>query len=157
MIAAGADVEAAEDVSLWFDLIQHYRDPSAAGAGPGGQADHLLDHGPTPGDEQMAAAGAILLDTEQIRARLLNYPTQGLVADRFTAGWSAYAQVTSTRIPSSISPQQAQEMFTAEETYVRRRPAGERFMTDLRDEVMRLDSESAGSAGISFTIDPPPR
>ncbi|RKR92278.1 hypothetical protein BDK92_6716 [Micromonospora pisi] len=178
VIAAGVDVETAEEVRLWFDLVHHYRDPSSAGTG--GRADHPLDQASTLESERMAAARAVSLVVERIRARRLDYPTQGLVADRFEAGWSVYAPVDVDEsdpmafldipvgrsvflvsdagrvkeISSSAPPQLAEEMFTAEEAYVRRRLAGEGFMADLRDEVMRLDSASEGSAGIaSFTID----
>jgi hypothetical protein len=182
VIAADVDVETAEEVCLWFDLTQHYRGRSSAGTDPGGRADHPLDHASTPEGGRMAAARAISLVVERIRARRLDYPTQGLAADRFEAGWSVYAPVDVDEsdpmafldmpvgrsvflvsdvgrvkeISSSIPPQQAEEMLAAEEAYVRRRPAEERFMADLRDEVMRLDSESEGSAGISsFTVDGP--
>ncbi|MEV6128911.1 hypothetical protein AB0M05_19065 [Streptomyces violaceusniger] len=182
VIAADVDVETAEEVGLWFDLTQHYRGRTSAGTGPGGQADHPLDHVPTPEGGRMAAARAISLVVERIRARRLDYPTQGLAADRFEAGWSVYAPVDVDEsdpmafldmpvgravflvsdvgrikgMPSSVPPQQAEAMFTAEEAYVRRRLAEERFMADLRDEVMRLDRASEGSAGISsFTIDAP--
>ncbi|MGW7614407.1 hypothetical protein ACWGLG_00875 [Streptomyces antimycoticus] len=182
VIAADVDVETAEEVCLWFDLTQHYRGRTSPGTDPGGRADHPLDHVPTPEGGQMAAARAISLVVERIRARRLDYPTQGLAADRFEAGWSVYAPVDADEsdpmafldmpvgravflvsdvgrvkeTSSSIPPQQAEDMFTAEEAYVRRRPAEERFMADLRDQVMGLDRASGGSAGISsFTIDAP--
>ncbi|MEV5382175.1 hypothetical protein [Streptomyces sp. NPDC052721] len=182
VIAADVDAETAEEVCLWFDLTQHYRGRSAAGTGPGGRAGHPLDHVPMPEGGRMTAAQAISLVVERIRARRLDHPVQGLAADRFAAGWSVYAPVDVDEsdpmafldmpvgrsvflvsdvgrvkeIPSAIPPQQAEDMFTAEEAYVRREPAEERFMADLRDEVMRLDSASEASAGIgSFTIEPP--
>ncbi|MFF3950162.1 hypothetical protein ACFYYN_35900 [Streptomyces sp. NPDC001902] len=182
VITADVDAETAEEVCLWFDLTQHYRGRTSAGTHPSGQAGHPLDHVSAPEGGRMPAAQAISLAVERIRARHLDYPTQGLAADRFEAGWSVYAPVDVDEsdpmaflnmpvgrsvflvsdvgrvkeISSSIPPQQAEEMFTAEEAYVRRRTAEERFMTDLRDEALRLDSASEGSAGISsFTIDAP--
>jgi hypothetical protein len=176
VIAADVDAETAEEVCLWFDLTQHYR--------AGGQAGrHPLDHVPTPEGGPMAAARAISLVVERVRARRLDYPTQGLAADRFDAGWSVYAPQDVDEsdpmaflatlsvgrsvflvsdvgrvkeISSSIPPQEAEELFAAEEAYVRRALAGEAFMADLRDEVMRLEAASGGAAGISsFTIDAP--
>ncbi|WP_228396217.1 hypothetical protein [Streptomyces sp. RB17] len=182
VITADVHAETAEEVCLWFDLTQHYRGRSSVGTAPGGQAGHPLDHVSTPEGGQLAAARAISLVVERIRARRLDYPTQGLAADRFEAGWSVYAPVDIDEsdpmafldmpvgrsvflvsdigrvkeVSSSIPPQQAEEMFRAEEAYVRRRPAEEGFMAGLRDEVMRLDSASEGPAGISsFTIDAP--
>ncbi|WP_048910209.1 hypothetical protein [Streptomyces sp. NRRL WC-3744] len=179
VIAADIDVETAEEVCLWFDLTQHYPGRPAAGSG---RAGHPLDHVPTPEGGRMTAAQAVSLVVERIRAHRLDYPTQGLAADRFEAGWSVYAPVDVDEsdpmafldmpvgrsvflvsdagrvkeISSAIPPRQAEEMFGAEEAYVRRAPAEERFMADLRDEVMRLDSASGGSAGISsFTVDTP--
>lgn len=89
----------------------------------------------------MEAAQAISLVTDWIRSRGLDYPTEGLAADRFDKGWSVYAPVEvddsdpmafldipvgrsiflvgdSGRIEevsSSIPPQQAREAFTARE------------------------------------------
>ncbi|WP_217167866.1 hypothetical protein [Streptomyces sp. AC512_CC834] len=183
VIAADVDVETAEEVCLWFDLTQHYQGPAPAVTDLGGDAvGHPLDHVPAPEGGRMAAARAISLVVDRIRGRRLDYPTQGLAADRFDAGWSVYAPVDIDETDpmafldmpvgrsvflvsdigrvketsSSIPPQQAQQMFTAEEAYVRRPPAEERLMADLRDEVTRLDSAAQGSAGISsFTVDAP--
>jgi hypothetical protein len=89
----------------------------------------------------MEAAQAISLVTEFILWRGLDYPTDGLEADRFEAGWSVYAPVDvdesdpmafldmpvgrsvflvgdSGRIEevsSSVPPEQAQAQFTAQE------------------------------------------
>lgn len=89
----------------------------------------------------MEAAQAISLVTNWIRSRNLDYPTDGLEADRFESGWSVYAPVEvdesdpmaflempvgrsiflvgdSGRIEevsSSIPPQQARDQFTASE------------------------------------------
>ncbi|WP_055586017.1 hypothetical protein [Peterkaempfera griseoplana] len=177
VVTADVDVETAEEVCLWFDLTQHYRGRSPDGADP-----HPLDRAPAPERGQLAAAQAISLVVERIQARGLDYPTQGLTADRFDAGWSVYAPVEvdesdpmafldmpvgrsvflvsdAGRVKetsSSVPPRQAEELFSAEEAYVRRGLAEERALADFRDEVMRLDAESAGAAGISsFTVDTP--
>ncbi|QKG19754.1 hypothetical protein [Actinomadura verrucosospora] len=89
----------------------------------------------------MDAAQAISLVVDWIRSRGLDYPTEGLAADRFEAGWSVYAPVDvdesdpmafldmpvgrsvflvgdSGRIEevsSSVPPHQAQDRFTARE------------------------------------------
>ncbi|WKG03112.1 hypothetical protein [Mycolicibacterium sp. HK-90] len=89
----------------------------------------------------MEAAQAISLVTDWIRSRGLDYPTDGLAADRFDAGWSVYAPVDvdesdpmafldipvgrSTflvgdsgrieEVSSSIPPQQARDQFIATE------------------------------------------
>lgn len=89
----------------------------------------------------MEAAQAISLVTEWIRSQGLDYPTEGLAADRFDKGWSVYAPVEiddsdpmafldipvgrsiflvgdSGRIEevsSSIPPQQARDQFSAQE------------------------------------------
>ncbi|MGV9800142.1 hypothetical protein ACWDTP_19050 [Mycobacterium sp. NPDC003449] len=89
----------------------------------------------------MEAAQAISLVADWIRSRNLDYPTEGLEADRFAAGWSVYAPVDvdesdpmafldipvgrsiflvgdSGRIEevsSSIPPQQARDQFAATE------------------------------------------
>ncbi|MFC0602479.1 hypothetical protein [Streptomyces palmae] len=175
VIAADVDVDTAEEMCLWFDLTQHYRGRSPAGH-------HPLDDVPAPEDGRMAAPQAISLVVAEVRSRDLDHPTQGLTADRFAAGWSVYAPVDVDdsdpmafldipvgrsvflvsdagrvkEISSAIPPQQAEALFTAEEAYVRRQLAEERFMADLRGEVMRLDSASGRSAGIgSFTVDGP--
>jgi hypothetical protein len=59
-------------------------------------------------------------------------------------------------ISSSMPPRQAEDMFTAEEAFVRRGLAEEEYLTLFRDEVMRGDAESGGLAGISsFTVEEP--
>ncbi|MFV8048819.1 hypothetical protein [Mycobacterium sp. 48b] len=96
----------------------------------------------------MEAAQAISLVTDWIRTRGLDYPTDGLAADRFDKGWSVYAPVDiddsdpmafldipvgrsiflvgdSGRIEevsSSIPPQQARDQFSAQEPATR--PSG---------------------------------
>src|SRR5918998_5566604 len=92
-------------------------------------------------DNAMEATEAISLVSDWIRSRRLDYPTEGLAADRFEAGWSVYAPVDvdesdpmafldmpvgrsvflvgdSGRIEevsSSIPPQQAVDQFMAKE------------------------------------------
>ncbi|MBX8687762.1 hypothetical protein GO011_10020 [Mycobacterium sp. 20091114027_K0903767] len=93
----------------------------------------------------MEAAQAISLVADWIRSRGLDYPTDGLAADRFDKGWSVYAPVEiddsdpmafldipvgrsiflvgdSGRIEevsSSVPPQQAREAFSAQEPAAR--------------------------------------
>lgn len=94
----------------------------------------------------MEAAQAISLVADWIRTRGLDYPTEGLAADRFDKGWSVYAPVEVDdsdpmafldipvgrsiflvgdsgrveEVSSSVPPQQAREAFSAQE------PAGRR-------------------------------
>lgn len=96
----------------------------------------------------MEAAQAISLVTDWIRSRGLDYPTEGLSADRFDSGWSVYAPVEvdesdpmafldipvgrSTflvgdsgrieEVSSSIPPQQARDQFNAAERAAARPP-----------------------------------
>jgi hypothetical protein len=89
----------------------------------------------------MESAQAISLVAEYVRSRGLDYPTDGLEADRFESGWSVFAPVEidesdplafldmpvgraiflvgdSGRIEessSSVPPQQARDAFTAQE------------------------------------------
>jgi hypothetical protein len=59
-------------------------------------------------------------------------------------------------ISSAVPPRQAEEMFAAEEAYVRRLSAEEQYMAELRDEFTRLESGSQGAMGISsFTVEGP--
>ncbi|XVS61017.1 hypothetical protein ACQPYE_22195 [Actinosynnema sp. CA-299493] len=119
------------------------------------------------------ARAAIALAVEWIRSRRLDYPTEGLVADRFEAGWSVYAPVEvdesdpmafldlpvgrsvflvgdSGRIEetsSSVPPGQAEDEFTAEE-----RAAND--LVDVEWAAVRLQAEGEIQ---SFTIvDTPP-
>ncbi|MBM9440311.1 hypothetical protein [Actinacidiphila bryophytorum] len=173
VIAADVDAETAGEVGRWFDLVEHLPGRTPAGVRNGA---------PIPEGEPMAKARAVSLVVERIRARRLDYPTEGLAADRFAGGWSVYAPVDvdesdpmafldmpvgrsvflvgdTGRVKetsSSVPPQMAEEMFTAEEAYVRRRLDGEEFMADLQDEVARLSSGAEGPAGIaSFTVETP--
>ncbi|WP_218106696.1 hypothetical protein [Micromonospora pallida] len=128
----------------------------------------------------MDAAQAISLVVDRIRSRGLDYPTEGLEADRFETGWSVYAPVDvdesdpmafldmpvgrsvfmvgdSGRIEevsSSIPPQQALEQFTARER-ASGHPPGEsdeaEFMAEFAREFNRLTAD--GPPGISgFTV-----
>ncbi len=114
----------------------------------------------------MEAAQAISLVRDWIRSRNLDYPTDGLEADRFEAGWSVYAPVEvdesdpmafldmpvgrsvflvgdSGRIEevsSSVPPEQAEAQFTAAEFATA--PAGGRsdeadFMAEFERAVQR--------------------
>lgn len=174
-IAADVDSGTAGEVGLWFELTRHYAGPSAG-------AEHALDRPPAGGRTRMSAPEAIAQVVARIRGRGLDYPTTGLTADRFPGGWSVYAPVEVDdsdpmafldmpvgrsvflvgdtgrvkEISSSVPPRQAEELFTAEEAYVRRTPDEDGFLAALRDEVLRLDAESGGAAGISsFTVDAP--
>ncbi|MGW0299217.1 hypothetical protein ACWDYK_21250 [Streptomyces anthocyanicus] len=176
VIAADVDIDTAEEMCLWYDLTHHYQGPSPVGHHP------LDDDLPASESGRMAPSKAISLVVEQIRTRGLDYPTQGLTADRFAGGWSVYAPVDIDdsdpmafldipvgrsvflisdagrlkEISSAIPPRQAEAMFTAEEAYVRRAPAEEQSAADLWDQSTRLESEPEGSAGISsFTVDAP--
>ncbi|MDX3319735.1 hypothetical protein PV415_22775 [Streptomyces sp. ME03-5684b] len=145
VIAADVDLETAEEVRLWFELTQHYGGEASAGS-------HPLGHVPTPDRGRIASARAISLVADWIRLRGLEYPTLGLKADRFEAGWSVYAPVDIDEsdpmaflalpvgrsvfmvsdlgrvkeVPSSIPPPQAEEMFTAEEAIFAARPLRKR-------------------------------
>ena len=134
----------------------------------------------------MEATQAISLVSDWIRSRGLDYPTDGLAADRFEAGWSVYAPVDvdesdpmafldmpvgrsvflvgdSGRIEevsSSVPPQQAQARFTATERGTQR-PAGDsgeaaEFMAEFERQFNLAAAE--GPAAISgFTlVDAPP-
>jgi hypothetical protein len=182
LITADVPAETAAEMCLWFDLTHHYLDRLSTGAFD--QADHPLAHVSTGEDGALTidAARAVSFVVERIRARGLDYPTQGLAADRFEGGWSVYAPVEVDEsdpmafldlpigrsvflvsdlgrikeLTSSIPPRQAHGLFTAEEAFVRRATAEERFMAGFRDEVMRLDAGHGPAVG-SFTVvgDPP--
>lgn len=162
-LAVDVDTETAEEVCLWFDLTQHYPDP-------GGRTGHPLDHLEPPAGGELAEARAVTRVGEHVRAHGLDYPTRGLVADRFDGGWSVYAPVEVDdsdpmsfldmpvgrsvflvsdlgrvkEVTSSVPPPLVERMFTAEEAYVRRRSAAEEFTADLRDHFLRLDAEAGG-------------
>ncbi len=123
-------------------------------------------------DEQQAIGLVVKL----IRSRRLDYPTDGLVADRFEAGWSVYAPVDvdesdpmafldmpvgrsvflvgdSGRIKetsSSVPPGVAEAEFVAEERAARRPPsADQEFMAEFKKAFTELDTDGAIS---DFTI-----
>lgn len=132
----------------------------------------------------MDAAQAISLVVERIRARGLDYPTEGLQADRFEAGWSVYAPVDvdesdpmafldmpvgrsvflvgdSGRIEessSSVPPQQAHDRFAAEERARQHGGPGESGEALFMAEFERgfREAEAEGPPVISsFTTAPP--
>lgn len=98
----------------------------------------------------MEAAQAIAIVMDWITSRKLDYPTVGLEAERFEAGWSVYAPVEVdmrnpmafvdvpvgrsvflvgdsgriSEVSSSIPPQYAENQFTAEERAVQRTRGG---------------------------------
>ncbi|MFH8447448.1 hypothetical protein ACH4D3_40435 [Streptomyces sp. NPDC018026] len=173
-VSPGTDVVTADEMRLWFELTHHY--PGPDGADPS----HPLGRAPQPGavgriDERRAIA----LVQEHIATGGLDYPAQGLVADRFAAGWSVYAPVDVDdsdpmafldmpvgrsvfmvgdtgrikEVTSAIPPEQATALFTAEEAFVRRLPAEEAFMNDLKTEFERLDARSGQPGTIAgFTV-----
>ncbi|MFD6194810.1 hypothetical protein [Streptomyces sp. NPDC060275] len=173
-VSPGTDVVTADEMRLWFELTHHY--PGPDGVDPS----HPLGRAPQPGaigriDERRAIA----LVQEHIAAGGLDYPTQGLVADQFAAGWTVYAAVDVDdsdpmafldmpvgrsvfmvgdtgrikEVTSAIPPEQADALFTAEEAFVRRPPAEEAFMNDLKAEFERLDARSGQpGANTDFTV-----
>ncbi|MFB7919399.1 hypothetical protein [Streptomyces sp. NPDC056061] len=173
-VSPGTDAVTTDEMRLWFELTHHY--PGPDGADP----NHPLGRAPQPGavgriDERRAIA----LVQEHIATGGLDYPLQGLVADRFAAGWSVYAPVDVDdsdpmafldmpvgrsvfmvgdtgrikEVTSAIPPGQADALFTAEEAFVRRTPAEEAFMNDLKAEFERLDARSGQPGAITdFTV-----
>ncbi|SEH82333.1 hypothetical protein SAMN04489835_4559 [Mycolicibacterium rutilum] len=132
----------------------------------------------------MEATRAIALVSDWIRSRGLDYPTEGLEADRFEAGWSVYAPVEvdesdpmaflempvgrsvflvgdSGRIEevsSSVPPLQAQAAFAATELGVQG-SNGDTSAADFMAEFERQFHEAAGEDApvASFTVvDAPP-
>jgi hypothetical protein len=136
-------------------------------------------------DNAMEAPQAVSLVRDWIRSRNLDYPTDGLEADRFEAGWSVYAPVDvdesdpmafldmpvgrsvflvgdSGRIQevsSSVPPEQAEAEFTAAERATAP-PAGESDGAEFMAEFERAFNEAASQGPpvvSSFTIvDTPP-
>ncbi|GAA2131579.1 hypothetical protein GCM10009727_24070 [Actinomadura napierensis] len=128
----------------------------------------------------MDAAQAISLVAEWIRSRGLDYPTEGLAADRFEAGWSVYAPVDvdetdpmafldmpvgrsvflvgdSGRIEevsSSIPPQQAEERFTARERAARSSDGGMRIVGPMPHDPLAGDDIDVVAAEASMLIEP---
>ncbi|OBB22451.1 hypothetical protein A5792_05115 [Mycolicibacterium peregrinum] len=133
----------------------------------------------------MEATQAISLVADWIRSRGLDYPTEGLAADRFDRGWSVYAPVEvddsdpmafldipvgrsiflvgdSGRIEevsSSIPPQQAREAFSAQEPVAKSNGAASdeaAFMTEFERQ-FRLAAADDPDVIADFTIvDEPP-
>jgi hypothetical protein len=133
----------------------------------------------------MEATQAISLVSDWIRSRGLDYPTDGLEADRFEAGWSVYAPVDvdesdpmafldmpvgrsvflvgdSGRIEevsSSVPPQQAQAQFTAAE-HANGSTNGQSSEPEFMAEFERQFRDAAGEGApgfASFTVvDTPP-
>jgi hypothetical protein len=131
-------------------------------------------------DNAMESTQAISMVSDWIRTRGLDYPTEGLAADRFEAGWSVYAPVDvdesdpmafldmpvgrsvflvgdSGRIEevsSSVPPQQAVEVFmSGERTGVdaRGRSDEAEFMAEFEQQFNAAASDGA-SAIADFTI-----
>ncbi|MEU6205442.1 hypothetical protein ABZ814_17900 [Micromonospora musae] len=133
----------------------------------------------------MDAAQAISLVANWIRSHGLDYPTEGLAADRFEAGWSVYAPVTvdetdpmafldmpvgrsvflvgdSGRIEevsSSVPPQAAQDRFTTQEIANAHSSAGSDEAQFMAEFERAFHQAAAGHppAVSSFTVvDGPP-
>ncbi|MGV0744129.1 hypothetical protein [Mycolicibacterium sp. XJ870] len=133
----------------------------------------------------MEAAQAISLVTDWIRSRGLDYPTDGLAADRFDAGWSVYAPVEiddsdpmafldipvgrsiflvgdSGRIEevsSSIPPQQARDQFSATErtTATAPGPADEAaFMAEFEKQFNAAAGDGPAPIADFTVVDTPP-
>jgi hypothetical protein len=181
VIASDIDTETAQDMCLWFDLTHHYLGRSSDDTDPDDSFTHPLAHVPAPASGRMDATRAISLVVAWIQRRRLDYPTQGLAADRFEAGWSVYAPVDIDEsdpmafldmpvgqsvflvsdlgrvkeISSSIPPQQAQDLFTAEEAFVRRRLPDEEFMAELREAFLRQQAQDQPEISGFSLADPP--
>jgi hypothetical protein len=135
--------------------------------------------------KKMEAAQAISLVTEFILWRNLDYPTEGLEADRFEAGWSVYSPVDvdesdpmafldmpvgrsvflvgdSGRIEevsSSVPPEQAQAVFTAQELADQRSNGeadGAESMAEFERRFDQADLEDLSDTTSSALIDAPP-
>lgn len=127
VIALDVDDDTAAEARRWHHATHHNRPPVNRHAG--------LER------RQVNATHAISLVVRWIRAHGMDYPTEGLVADRFEVGWSVYAPVDvddsdpmafldmpvgrsvflvgdSGRIKevsTSVPPQQARDQFIEEE------------------------------------------
>jgi hypothetical protein len=131
------------------------------------------------------AAQAISLVTNWIRSRNLDYPTDGLEADRFEAGWSVYAPVDvdesdpiafldmpvgrsvflvgdSGRIQevsSSVPPEQAEAEFTAAEfahAPANGRSDGSEFMAEFERAFNEAASQGPSVVSSFTVVDTPP-
>ncbi len=132
----------------------------------------------------MEAAQAISLVTDWIRSRGLDYPTEGLAADRFDSGWSVYAPVDvdesdpmafldipvgrSTflvgdsgrieEVSSSIPPQQARDQFSADERTTAPAPglADEAaFMAEFEKQFNAAAGDGPAAIADFTVVDPP--
>ncbi|HET6734017.1 hypothetical protein [Mycobacterium sp.] len=133
----------------------------------------------------MEATQAISLVADWIRSRGLDYPTDGLEADRFEAGWSVYAPVDVdesdpmafldmpvgrsvflvgdsgriAEVSSSVPPLQAQAEFTAEELSAQH-TNGEsdeaQFMAEFERQFNQAASEGPQAVASFTIIDTPP-
>jgi hypothetical protein len=130
----------------------------------------------------MEAAQAISMVTEFILWKGLDYPTEGLEADRFEAGWSVYAPVEvdesdpmafldmpvgrsvflvgdSGRIEevsSSVPPRQAEAEFTARERTVQQYDGESEELGEMADFERQFhpdESENATATSGSATVD----
>ncbi|MGX9791300.1 hypothetical protein [Mycobacterium sp. MMS18-G62] len=127
----------------------------------------------------MEATQAISLVSDWIRSRGLDYPTEGLEADRFEAGWSVYAPVDVdesdpmaflempvgrsvflvgdsgriAEVSSSIPPQQAEAEFTAEELAAQgaHGPSAEAEFMQEFERQFNLAASEGGPAVADFT------
>jgi hypothetical protein len=134
---------------------------------------------------RMDAAQAIDLVSDLVRSRGMDYPTDGLQADRFEAGWSVYAPVDiddsdpmtfldmpvgrsvflvgdSGRIEevsTSTPPRQARERFMAQEAAGRSADTAtdeSDFMAELEREFSRLSAEDSPTIS-DFRVNEPPQ
>jgi hypothetical protein len=121
----------------------------------------------------MDAAEAISLVTEWILWENLDYPTDGLAAERFEAGWTVSAPVgVDGRRPSflvgdsgrieqvspSISLRDACAEFTGQELAAQSTDGGfdeSQLMAELEEQFRRAESEDLSATG-SLTIDNTP-
>lgn len=128
----------------------------------------------------MEATQAISLVSDWIRSSGLDYPTEGLEADRFEAGWSVYAPVDVdesdpiaflempvgrsvflvgdsgriAEVSSSIPPRQAQAEFTAEERAAQGEgaPSAEAEFMEEFERQFNVAASEGGPAVADFTI-----
>ncbi|MGW2346425.1 hypothetical protein [Streptomyces sp. NPDC001661] len=170
VVCVGTDAATVDELRLWFDLTHHYPGPDGA------DESHPLGKAPATGaGARIDATRAVALVQEHISTRGLDYPVQGLAADRFAAGWSVYAPVDVDdsdpmsfldlpldrsvflisdtgrikEVTTAIPPEQVRALFTAEEAFVRRAPLEESFMNDLKEEFERLDARSGQPSAVA--------
>ena len=112
----------------------------------------------------MEAAEAISLVTEWILWENLDYPTDGLAAERFDVGWRVYARVAGdeadpvavrsiflvgdsgrvAEVSSSIPPTQAQDEFAAQELAEQHTDSGSdgsEVLKELERQIRQAESE----------------